>query len=107
MKAPSFGDDVKELIELAQKPGTPEGYFERLPTLFNRADKLFLVKPKSLSATGAEELVPLVQSSNLFVRYMTAVRARDWCSVSVIEHEILSIPESRSLLSFTRQSADK
>jgi hypothetical protein len=41
----NFIDDVKELINLAQKLEAPESYFERLPILLYRPSKLFTVKP--------------------------------------------------------------
>jgi hypothetical protein len=86
----SFLAALKELTFLLSQRGCPREAIDGSFQVFERFDKCLFVKTQLASASVASEPDDILQPSDLFLRYLSAVRACDWPQVRVIEHEIRS-----------------
>ena len=86
----SFFDAASELRRLIEEVGIPHEAIRSAARLLQRLDKCLFVKPQIGVAHTAPEACVLLQPSDLFIRYVAAVRTNDWPLVSVIEHEAFS-----------------
>ncbi len=89
-KPKSFVSLANELSVLLRKPGIPFHILDSATRLIQHVDKCLFVKPQIDLADFAPEASVLLQPSDLFVRYVAAIRASNWPLVSVIEHEAIS-----------------
>jgi hypothetical protein len=86
----SFLDAVSEIEALVSEPGIPRDCINSFPKILNRLDKCLVVEPVIVSAPGVSNVDRMLQPSDLFLRFLTAFRAKDWPLVSIIEHEATS-----------------
>lgn len=85
----SFIRDLEEL-NLLRQHGCPRDCFDGVSELLNCLPKCLIVKTQFSPTFSASDDFGIIQSSDLFKRYMAAFRARDWPQVRIIEHEIRS-----------------
>jgi len=96
MAAP-FLDALEELLALLlHQNGNPREAIDSALQVFEHTDKCVVTKLQLMSAPITDDGENAFQPSDLFSHYVSAVRARDWPLVSVIEHEICSYQESSS-----------
>jgi hypothetical protein len=90
-KAPkSFVEAANALALLLDQPGCPRNVADSAARLIQHMGKCVFVKPQVGVAAGASEASVLLQPSDLFLRFVSAVRAKNWPLVSIIEHEATS-----------------
>lgn len=83
-------DAVKEAVSLLREVGVPAKHQNIFPQIFNVMPKIVITKPELMAASFADDNGSAFQASDLFLRYVAALRARDWPLVGLIEHEICS-----------------
>jgi len=89
MAAP-FSDALEELALLLRQNGSPGDAVDSALRVFEHIDKCIVTKLQNMSAQITDDGESAFQPSDLFSHYISAVRARDWPLVSVIEHKICS-----------------
>jgi hypothetical protein len=87
---PSFCDTFNQLADLLSKNGTPREIVSGAFEVFEHLDKCLIVKTQLASAPSTSHEDNVLEATDLFMRYVSAVRACDWPLVSVIEHELRS-----------------
>jgi hypothetical protein len=86
----SFVAALKELTFLLSQDGCPREAIDGSFHVFEHFNKCLFVKTQLASAPVASEPDTILQSSDLFLHYLSAVRARGWPQVRIIEREICS-----------------
>jgi hypothetical protein len=85
-----FSDALEELALLLRQNGSPRDAVHSALRVFEHFDKCVVTKLQPMSAPITDDGGSAFQPSDLFGHYISAVRARDWPLVGVIEHEICS-----------------
>jgi hypothetical protein len=85
-----FRSASEESAFLLGEYGTPRDCIDGLLKICDCFDKCLIVKNKPTFATGTGNVDTTLQPSDLFMRYLTAIRTRDWPQVRIIEHDIRS-----------------
>jgi len=80
---------AKEAGSILRERGVPGDILDGFPQLFDVMSKIVVTKPE-LMAGWEDEGNSLFQASDLFLDYLSALRARDWPQVRVIDHLIRS-----------------
>jgi hypothetical protein len=78
---------ARECASILSEPGIPGDIRDAFPQLFDVLRKIVITKPE-LMARGTREGGGPFQASDLFLDYLSALRARDWPQVRIIEHRI-------------------
>jgi len=91
-RPPTYVAAVEELGVLVRLPDTPRDAAEGALRFLKRVEKCLYVVPQMSPAAVTGDPDTMLQVSDLFLRYLTAFRARDWPKVSVIEHEAATSP---------------
>jgi hypothetical protein len=85
-----FLDALEELVLLIRQNGNTREPVDSALRVFEHIDKCVVTKLQLISAPITDDGGSAFQPSDLFKHYISAVRARDWPLVNVIEHEICS-----------------
>ncbi len=92
--SPPHGQPLIELVEelrlLLEQPGVPRSAADTFLQLIQHLDKCLRVKFAYESAVRTGKATLVLEPSDLFTRFMSAFRARDWPLVSIIKHEVCS-----------------
>jgi len=84
----AFSDVLKEAVSFFDnESGIPSSIRDGFFRLFHVMCKIVVTKPE-LMASGTGKGDSPFQASDLFLDYVSALRARDWPQVRVIEHRI-------------------
>jgi hypothetical protein len=86
----AFAEILDELTSLLLLPETPLEAIEGARDALNCIKKCLVFVPQLACTSVADDFAPLLQSSDLFVEFVAAVRARNWPKVSVLVHSFRS-----------------
>lgn len=90
-KPQSYADAVRELGLLLEREGTPDGVVGCSLRLLQSPEKCLRVMLQVGPALDALKAAELLQPTELFLRFVAAVRANDWKQVASLGHEISSL----------------
>jgi hypothetical protein len=85
-----FVELVEELRLLLEQPGVPRSAADAFLQLIQHLDKCLRVKFAYETEVRTGKATLVLEPSDLFTRFMSAFRARDWPLVSIIKHEVCS-----------------
>jgi hypothetical protein len=86
----SFIEALHQLAQLIGERISASDSIDIFPKIINRLDKCLVVEPACFAASIARDVDCILQPSDLFLRLMAAVRARDVPLIRIIEHELTS-----------------
>lgn len=89
-RPPSFVAAQEELEVRFNKAASPPECRDGFSKLCYRLDKIMVANAHLATTARTTEAIGILQPTDLFLNYLSAVRASDWPRVRIIEHEIRS-----------------